>query len=69
MASPPKKGSKVKWDAAQGQVEGTVEKVVTGTTRIKGHTAHASKEAPQVVVKSDKTGKAAVHKPDELKPR
>ena len=67
MASPPRKGAKVKWDAAQGQVEGTVEKVVTGTTKIKGHTAHASKEEPQVVVKSDKTGKAAVHKPDELK--
>ena len=69
MASLPKKGAKVEWDAAQGQVEGTVEKVVTGTTRIKGHTAHASKEEPQVVVKSDKTGKPAVHKPEELKPR
>ena len=67
MASPPGKGAKVKWDGVQGQVEGTVEKVVTGTTRIKGHTAHASREEPQVVVKSDKTGKAAVHEPDELK--
>ncbi len=69
MASPPKKGDKVKWDAAQGQIQGTVEKVVTGTTKVKGHTARASKEAPQVVVKSDKTGKAAVHKPEELKKR
>ena len=69
MASRPKKGDKVKWDAAQGEVQGTVETVVTGTTTVKGHTARASKEAPQVLVKSDKTGKKAVHKPDDLRKR
>ena len=69
MTSRPKKGGKVEWDAAQGEVQGTVEKVVTGTTKVKGHTARASNEAPQVLVKSDKTGNKALHKPEDLKKR
>ena len=69
MASTPKKGDKVEWDSAQGNVEGTVEKTVTTTTKVKGHTARATKDAPQVLVKSDKTKKEAVHKPEDLKKR
>lgn len=67
MASLPKKGTKVAWDTAQGETEGTVEKTVTKTTKIKGHTAKATKAEPQVLVKSSKSGKTAVHKPEELK--
>lgn len=67
MATLPKKGDKVSWGTAQGETQGTVEKVVTTTTKVKGHTAKATKEDPQVVVKSEKSGKQAVHKPDELK--
>lgn len=63
----PKPGDKVSWNSSQGQIHGTVEKKATGTVHIKGHTAHASKEEPQFVVKSDKTGAEAVHKPEELK--
>ena len=44
-----------------------MEKKVTSETQIKGHTAKATKEEPQFVVKSAKTGKEAVHKPDDLK--
>ena len=40
---------------------------MTGTTEVKGHTAKATKEAPQFVVKSAKSGKTAVHKPEDLK--
>lgn len=69
MAPAMKKGDKVKWTAAQGEIEGTVEKTVTSTTKVKGHTAKATKEKPQILVKSDKSGKQAVHKPDELKKR
>lgn len=69
MAPDMKKGDKVKWTAAQGEIEGTVEKTVTSTIKIKGHTAKATKEKPEILVKSDKTGKQAVHKPDELKKR
>ena len=67
MTTTPKKGDKVQWDATQGRVKGTVEKTVTSTTKIKGHTARATKEEPQVLVKSDKTKKKALHKPEELK--
>ncbi|MGI4747602.1 MAG: DUF2945 domain-containing protein [Janthinobacterium lividum] len=69
MAQAMKKGDKVKWTAAQGEIEGTVEKTVTSTTKVKGHTAKATKEKPEVLVKSDKSGRQAVHKPNELKKR
>lgn len=62
-----KPGDKVKWDTSQGETHGRVEKKVTGTTRVKGHVAKATKDAPQFVVKSDKSGKEAVHKPGELR--
>ena len=67
MAALPKKGDKVSWGTAQGKTEGVVEKIVTSTTKIKGHTAKATKENPEVLVKSSKSGKPAVHKPQELK--
>ena len=67
MAKTLKEGDHVTWDASQGKIEGTVEKKLTSTTKIKGHTAKATKEDPQYMVKSDKTGAKAAHKPDELK--
>ncbi len=67
MAKLPKQGDAVTWDTSQGKTHGTVEKVVTSTTKVKGHTAKASKDDPQVLVKSGKSGKKAVHKPAELK--
>ena len=62
-----KKGDHVTWDTSQGKTEGTVEKKLTSTTKIKGHTAKPTKDEPQFLVKSDKTGAKAAHKPDELK--
>ena len=67
MTATPKAGDKVKWNTAQGETQGTVEKIVTSTTKIKGHTAKATKDKPEVLVKSSKSGKPAVHKPEELK--
>ena len=67
MTTLPKKGDKVSWGTSQGKTEGTVEKIVTSTTKVKGHTAKATKEHPEVLVKSSKSGKEAVHKPEELK--
>ncbi len=67
MTKLPKTGDTVKWGTAGGETEGKVEKVVTSTTKVKGHTAKATKEEPQVLVKSAKSGKEAVHKPEELK--
>lgn len=62
-----KPGDKVKWGSSGGETEGTVEKKVTSETHIKGHVAKPTKEEPQFVVKSAKSGKEAVHKPDDLK--
>jgi hypothetical protein len=62
-----KKGDKVTWETSQGETHGTVEKIVTSTTKVKGYTAKATKEHPEVMVKSDKSGKEAVHKPEALK--
>ena len=67
MAGKLKTGDKVSWDTSQGKTHGTVEKEVTGTAKVKGHVAKASKSDPQYMVKSDKTGAKAVHKPGELK--
>ena len=61
------KGDKVSWNTAQGTTHGVVEKKVTSETRVKGHVAKATKDEPQYLVKSDKTGKEAVHHPEELK--
>ena len=62
-----KKGDKVAWDSAGGHSTGEVVAKVTGMAKVKGHTAKASPEEPQYKVKSDKSGKTAIHKPEELK--
>jgi hypothetical protein len=69
MADQFKKGDKVEWESSQGTIEGTVEKKLTQPTDIKGHHVAASKEEPQYLVKSDKTGKEAAHKPESLTKR
>jgi hypothetical protein len=67
MTAIPKKGDKIARDTAQGDTQGTVERVVTSTTKVKSHVAKATKESPQVLVKSAKSRKQAVHQPEELK--
>ncbi len=67
MAKALKAGDKVKWDTSQGETHGVVEKKQTTDTKIKSHKVKASKEDPQYIVKSEKTGAKAAHKPDELR--
>lgn len=62
-----KKGDKVEWDTSQGKTHGTVVKKQTSETHIKTHKVAASKDKPQYIVKSDKSGKEAAHKPEELR--
>lgn len=64
-----KPGDKVQWESSQGTIDGTVKKKLTEPTDIKGHHVAASKEDPQYLVASDKTGKEAAHKPTALKAR
>jgi hypothetical protein len=66
MADKLKKGDRVEWNTPQGETEGVVEKKLTEPTQIKGHKVKASKENPEYLVKSDKTGKQAAHKPESL---
>ena len=69
MAKELKAGDKVAWNSSQGEVKGTVVREQTSPTRIKGHAVKASKANPEYIVKSDKTGAEAAHKPEALKKR
>lgn len=62
-----KPGDKVEWDSSGGHSIGTVEKLQTTPTKIKNHKVAASKDNPEYIVRSDKSGKIAAHKPEELK--
>ena len=62
-----KAGDKVEWDSSGGHSKGKVVKKVTSPTQIKGHKVAASKDNPEYIVKSDKSGKEAAHKPGSLK--
>ncbi|GIG28332.1 HVA1 family protein [Cellulomonas marina] len=60
------KGDEVTWKSHGQTVHGEVEKKITSDTEAAGRTVRASKDDPQYLVKSDKTGKEAVHKPSAL---
>ena len=62
-----KVGDRVEWDTPQGKTVGKVEKKLTSPTRIKTHKVAASKTNPEYLVKSEKSGKRAAHKPTELR--
>lgn len=66
MAKNLKPGDKVEWNTSQGKTHGSVEKKPNSETHIKKHKVKATKEDPQYIVKSDKSGKKAAHKPEEL---
>ncbi len=61
-----KKGDKVKWKSHGGEAVGKVEKKITSETEEAGRKVKASKDDPQYLVKSDKSGGTAVHKPSAL---
>ena len=67
MADALKKGQHVEWETSQGKTAGTVTRKITGSAKAGGHTAKATPDEPQYEVKSDKSGKTAIHKPDALK--
>lgn len=67
MADELKKGDEVSWKSHGGTAEGEVEKKITTETEAGGRTVKASKDDPQYLVKSSKSGGEAVHKPAALK--
>jgi len=67
MSEELKKGDRVEWNTSQGKTTGEVKKKLTSPTDLKGHHVNASKDNPEYLVESDKSGKEAVHKPESLK--
>jgi hypothetical protein len=61
-----KKGDKVKWKSHGGEAVGKVEKKITSETEEAGRKVKASKDDPQYLVRSEKSGGEAVHKPSAL---
>ena len=67
MATTFKKGDRVEWDSHGGTAVGTVERKITERTEAGGRTVAASKDEPQDLVRSEKSGGTAVHKPEALR--
>jgi hypothetical protein len=60
------KGDRVTWSSHGQTVHGEVRGKITSRTEAAGRTVDASKDDPQYKVRSDKTGREAVHKPEAL---
>lgn len=62
-----KVGDHVEWNSEAGRVRGTIKKKITSAIKFKTYTAHASKEEPQYMIKSDTTDHMAIHKGSALR--
>lgn len=63
----PDVGEEVTWRSHGSETEGQVEKKVTDRREEAGRTVAASPDEPQYVVRSEKSGKKAVHKGSALR--
>ncbi len=66
MSDELRKGDHVTWKSHGGEAKGTVEKKITSDTEAAGRTVRASSDDPQYLVRSEKSGGEAVHKPSAL---
>lgn len=62
------RGDRVSWSSHGGEAVGEVEKKITSDTEAAGRTVRASENDPQYLVRSEKSGGEAVHKPTALHP-
>ena len=60
------KGDQVSWKSHGGTAEGEVERRITSDTKAAGRQVRASADDPQYLVRSDKSGAEAVHRPSAL---
>ncbi|MFG1665114.1 DUF2945 domain-containing protein [Streptomyces sp. Y7] len=60
-------GDEVTWNSHGSTTEGTVERKITRRTEAAGRTVDASPDDPQYQVRSDRSGRSAVHKPSALR--
>ena len=61
------KGDRVTWSSHGGEAVGEVVRRITDDTEEAGRTVRASKDEPQYLVRSEKSGGEAVHKPGALR--
>jgi hypothetical protein len=65
-----KKGDKVVWSShGQDDTPGVVQRKITSDTEAGGRKVRASPEDPQYLVRSEKGGGEAVHRPSALRRR
>lgn len=50
-----------------GTTRGVIKEIITEPTDFKNHHFEASKDKPEYLVKSEKSGKEAIHKAEELR--
>jgi Hypervirulence associated proteins TUDOR domain len=67
MARALKTGDRVAWRSSGGGSIGRVERKLTSLGRIKGHEIAASEDNPELLVRSEKSGKVAAYKPSALR--
>jgi hypothetical protein len=63
------KGDEVEWKTHGTTTSGKVERKITADEQAAGRQVRADPEDPQYLVKSDKSGREAVHKPQSLDKR
>ncbi|MGI5267981.1 DUF2945 domain-containing protein [Nonomuraea sp. CA-218870] len=63
----PSVGDEVTWKSHGSTAHGKVEKKLTRRQREAGRTVAASPDDPQYVVRSEKSGRKAVHRPSALR--
>jgi Hypervirulence associated proteins TUDOR domain len=67
MARQLKAGDRVAWRSSGGASVGRVERELKSPGKIKGYKVAASEDNPEYLVRSDKSGKVAAHKPSALR--
>jgi Hypervirulence associated proteins TUDOR domain len=67
MAKALKTGDRVAWRSSGGGSVGRVERKLTSPGKIKGHDIAASRDNPELLVRSDKSGKVTPQTPSALR--
>ncbi|KAH8767348.1 hypothetical protein F5883DRAFT_521957 [Diaporthe sp. PMI_573] len=62
----PEVGQQVEWKALPGFVDGEVVEILREEKEVDGNNVMASEDDPRLVLKSNKSGKICVHKPEAL---
>jgi hypothetical protein len=65
----PHEGDRVSWRSHGGEAVGRVTRRITRRTRAAGRTVNASESDPQYEVRSEKSGRRAVHRRQALRRR